>query len=54
MKIQPSEERVLRRWNELDPVDENEKERNEQIYYAQGNRNPFIDFPNLANYINKF
>lgn len=54
IKIQPSEERVLRRWNELDPVDENEQNRNEQIYYAQGNRNPFIDFPNLANYINKF
>ena len=52
--IPKNEEPVLRRWNELDPVDDAERERNEQIYYAQGNRNPFIDFPNLANYINKF
>lgn len=54
MKIPANEERVLRRWNEIDPVDEAEMERNNQIHYAQGNRNPFIDFPNLANYINKF
>ena len=54
IKIPTSEEKVLRRWNDLDPVDDAEMERNNQIHYAQGNRNPFIDFPNLANYINKF
>jgi deoxyribonuclease-1 len=54
IKIPATEEPVLRRWNELDPVDDAERERNEQVYKAQNNRNPFIDFPNLANYINKF
>ncbi len=54
IKIPTSEEKVLRRWNEQDPVDDAEMERNNQIHYSQGNRNPFIDFPNLANYINKF
>lgn len=54
IKIPTSEESVLRRWNELDPVDDAEITRNEEIFFAQGSRNPFIDFPNLANYINKF
>lgn len=54
IKIPSSEEVVLKKWNELDPVDDQERERNEQIHYSQGNRNPFIDFPNLANYVNKF
>ncbi|TDP55399.1 endonuclease I [Bacteriovorax stolpii] len=54
IKVPAAEERVLRKWNEIDPVDDAEMERNNQIQEAQGNRNPFIDFPNLANYINKF
>lgn len=54
IKIPASEEPVLRRWNEADPVDDAEMTRNEEIFFAQGSRNPFIDFPNLANYINKF
>lgn len=54
ISIPRDEEEVLRRWHLLDPVDDAEMERNEQIYYAQGNRNPFIDFPELANYINRF
>ena len=37
-------------WNELDPVSESEKYRNDLIYNTdQGNRNPFIDFPHWAN-----
>jgi len=39
------------KWNRQDPVDEIEKERNEAVYGIQGNRNPFIDFPNLPEYI---
>ena len=36
-------------WNELDPVDEFEKRRNELIYRKyQGNRNPFVDHPEWA------
>ncbi len=46
-------------WNTLDPVSEKETTRNEVIYdgngtgtpYKQGNRNPFIDYPELADYI---
>ena len=37
-------------WNELDPVSESEKYRNDLIFNTdQGNRNPFIDFPHWAN-----
>ncbi|MGZ3790336.1 MAG: endonuclease I family protein [Bacteriovorax sp.] len=49
-----SEEEVLRRWNDLDPVDQEEMDRNDAIEKLQGNRNPFIDFPGLANDISKF
>ena len=34
---------TLRRWHEGDPVSEYEKHRNQAIFEAQGNRNPFID-----------
>ena len=35
-------------WNAADPVSSFEKQRNDVIYAAQGNRNPFIDNPYLA------
>ncbi len=38
-------------WHETDPVDDFERNRNEVIFNYQGNRNPFIDFPNLAELI---
>ena len=39
-------------WNKLDPVDDYEIHRNDLIYRNfQGNRNPFIDFPEWADYI---
>ena len=38
-------------WSQDDPVDEIERARNEAVYAIQGNRNPFIDFPDLAEYI---
>ena len=42
----------LLEWNKLDPVDEFEIHRNNLIYKNyQGNRNPFIDFPQWADYI---
>ncbi|PKK95335.1 MAG: hypothetical protein CVV60_01745 [Tenericutes bacterium HGW-Tenericutes-5] len=42
---------VLLEWNEIDPVDDFERNRNEVIYSYQGNRNPFIDYPEFANLI---
>lgn len=38
-------------WNSLDPSDDYEVNRNNYIYTWQYNRNPFIDYPDLANYI---
>ena len=52
--IPKNEQEVLRRWNDLDPVDLEEISRNDAIESVQGNRNPFIDFPGLANDISKF
>lgn len=52
--ISQGQEEVLKRWNEIDPVDQEEIERNDAIEKIQGNRNPFIDFPSLANDIQNF
>lgn len=42
----------LLEWNKIDPVDEYEIHRNNLIYNNyQHNRNPFIDFPQWADYI---
>jgi len=44
--------RDLLAWNKIDPVDEYEIHRNDLIYRNyQGNRNPFIDFPEWIDYI---
>ena len=42
---------LLMDWHRLDPVSEKEIDRNNAIYAAQGNRNPYIDYPCLAEYI---
>ncbi|MFK5879475.1 MAG: endonuclease [Flavobacteriaceae bacterium] len=43
---------TLLEWNRNDPVDSWEENRNDIIYYNyQNNRNPFIDHPELAEYI---
>lgn len=39
------------RWSAADPVSEKEVSRNDAIYDFQHNRNPFIDFPGLEEYI---
>lgn len=42
---------MLLDWARRDPVSQKEKDRNNSVEKSQGNRNPFIDFPELAEYI---
>ncbi|MDY4943412.1 MAG: endonuclease, partial [Candidatus Limisoma sp.] len=42
---------LLMKWHEQDPVSEKETKRNDAVYSLQKNRNPFIDYPELADYI---
>lgn len=54
MKIDATQEQVLKKWNQQDPVDQEEQRRNDLIEQAQGNRNPFIDQAGLADQIQDF
>ena len=54
MPIGDAQEEFLRRWNQLDPVDDAEMARNNEIEKLQGNRNPFIDHPELIDQISDF
>ena len=42
---------VLKLWNKLDPVSDVEKLRNNTVQKIQGNRNPFVDYPELVDQI---
>lgn len=42
---------LLLKWHRQDPVSQKELDRNEAVYAAQRNRNPFIDHPELAEHI---
>ncbi len=42
---------LLLKWHRQDPVSQKEIDRNNGIQQTQGNRNPFIDYPDLAEYI---
>jgi hypothetical protein len=42
---------MLLRWAQQDPISEKEINRNEAIYGIQKNRNPFVDYPGLEQYI---
>ena len=42
---------LLMKWHRQDPVSQKEIDRNNGIQQTQGNRNPFIDYPYLAEFI---
>lgn len=52
--ISEAQEEFLRRWNDIDPVDDAELTRNNAIAKLQGNRNPFIDNAALVDQISDF
>jgi deoxyribonuclease I len=54
ISISETQERFLRNWHEEDPVDDTEVTRNDLVQEAQGNRNPFIDFPHLVEKVSDF
>lgn len=43
--------RMLLKWHRDDPVSQKELDRNEAVFSFQDNRNPFIDHPELVEYI---
>ena len=54
MPVDPTQEEFLKRWNQLDPIDDQEVARNSAIEKLQGNRNPFIDHPEYIDAISDF
>ncbi|MCP9611597.1 endonuclease [Coprobacter tertius] len=42
---------LLMSWDKKDIVSDKELKRTEEVYKIQGNRNPFIDYPELVDYI---
>ena len=49
--LKPWAVEMLLKWHREDPVDSKEISRNEEIFKLQNNRNPFIDYPELAEYL---
>lgn len=49
--LRPWAYEMLLQWARQDPVSQKEIDRNNQVELYQRNRNPFIDFPELAEYI---
>jgi endonuclease I len=51
-ELQAARLQTLLQWHQAEPVSEYERHRNAAIQEKQGNRNPLIDFPDLAPRIN--
>lgn len=51
LMLKPWAYQLLLKWSAADPVSQKERDRNDGIAATQGNRNPFIDLPDLADYI---
>lgn len=49
--LQPWAYEMLLQWARQDPVSQKEIHRNDAVETSQGNRNPFVDFPELGEYI---
>ncbi len=49
--FQPWLRDLLLEWHKMDPVSNKEKQRAIEVNKIQGNRNPFIDYPQLVDYI---
>jgi endonuclease I len=49
--LKPWAIQLLLEWNRLDPVSDKERTRVENVFAIQRNRNPFIDHPELIEYI---
>lgn len=50
-EFQPWLRDLLLDWHRMDPVSNKEKQRAIEVNKIQGNRNPFIDYPQLVDYI---
>ena len=49
--LKPWAVELLLKWHNQDPVSEKEIARNNAVFEVQGNRNPYIDYPQLAHYV---
>ena len=49
--LKPWAVELLLKWHKQDPVSEKEVNRNNAVHEVQGNRNPYIDYPQLADYV---
>lgn len=49
--LNPWSVQLLMQWHRDDPVSQKEIDRNEEVFSIQNNRNPFIDLPELAEYL---
>jgi endonuclease I len=48
------EEPTLLKWHQADPVTAEERKRNDIVFGAQGNRNPYVDRPEFVQAVGKF